>query len=120
MDIIKDAIERDGIALARVPAKLDMEISKYGGNTAIEILQFRASCFPDASSWRILEVCVLTVVKWLKSRIHLAESVARDRANYMHSIDYKTELNGFRDILLIFLRRYWKSKDEVDVFSSFL
>jgi hypothetical protein len=91
--------------MARVPAKLEMELAQYGGSTAIEILEFQASCFPDLRSWRIFEVIIMSVVQRLKSRLQLAESFARDQADPLHYIVYKTELNGFRDILYILIYR---------------
>jgi hypothetical protein len=129
MQTVTDAIKRDGIAMARVPAKLEMELAQYGGSTAIEILEFQASCFPDLSSWRIFEVIIMSVVQRLKSRLQLAESIVRERqqvlsiyqrSDPMHSVDCKTELNGFRDILNILLRRVWTCFMEINVFYSTL
>jgi hypothetical protein len=61
MEMVKDAIKRDGIALARVPLSFGLELTKYGGSDPVDMLKFRVASFPDISSWWVLEVCLLTI-----------------------------------------------------------
>jgi hypothetical protein len=115
MEIVKDAIDRDGIALARVSPALGMELSRFGGRDHIKMLKFRASCFPrDTSSWKILDVCVLSIVQQLDNRIRLAESIHGAGPELV--VYENTEVNVFRDTLLTLIRRFWRSFMETNVF----
>jgi hypothetical protein len=106
MQYAKDAIKRDGIALARVPPNFAMELTKYGGSDQLEMLKFRLSIFPrDPSSWKILDVCLLAVVLRLETWINQAKP----------QLSLVNDINIFHDCLLALLRRVWISLMEIDV-----
>jgi hypothetical protein len=116
MEGVTNAIKRDGLALARAPAYVDKELSKYAGTDPIEVLKFRVTCFPDTRSWKILEVCILSIVQLLDSRIRHSKSIRSNTRPGPELIVYEnTEVNVYRDILLALLRRAWKSMMEIDV-----
>jgi hypothetical protein len=59
MNIVKTAITRDGLALARVPPHFELELIRCGPQDPIGMLKFRAASQPrGASSWNILDVCL--------------------------------------------------------------
>jgi hypothetical protein len=114
MQTVKDVISRDGIALARVPLSFGREITRYGGSDHIEMFKFIVAHFPDISSWRILEVCLLTIVQRLKRRIDFANSI-RIGPRQLLFIHEKLKINGFRDTLLTLLKRNSQSVLELKV-----
>jgi hypothetical protein len=119
METVKDAIRRDGLALARVPPNFEAELTKYGGTDPIEALKFRFATFPrDTSSWKILEVALLTMVRRIESRINLANSIGIDPQLFVFYD--KTEVNGYREILYTLLRRIWQSFMEITVLFTLL
>jgi hypothetical protein len=107
MQYAKDAIKRDGIALARVPPNFATDLTKYGGSDPLEMLKFRLSIFPrDPSSWKILDVCLLSVVLRLETWINQAAAPLLILVN---------DINIFHDVLLTLLRRLWISSMEINV-----
>jgi hypothetical protein len=126
METIKHAIRRDGIALARIPQNMAMEITRYGARDPVGMIKFRLTCFPDISSFKIIPVCVMYVVNQLEGRIRLAgevslvSEVAPGDKSLALSRFYATETNIFRDILLTLLRRFYVSWREINVLFAFL
>jgi hypothetical protein len=114
MEYVNSAIKRDGLALARVPPNFEVELTKFGGSDPVDMLKFRLATFPrDLSSWMILEVALLTMVRRLESRINLANSIGIDPQLFV--IYDKTQVNGYRDILNTLLKRLWQSLMEITV-----
>jgi hypothetical protein len=112
MKTVKDAIKRDGLALARVPPKFEEELTRFGGQDPTDMLKFRAYIFPrDISSWRIAEVCILAVAHRLESRIYRIS-----QHNSINGADSQIGVNGFRDILITLWRRQWQAIMEIDVY----
>jgi hypothetical protein len=114
MQVVMDAIKRDGLALARVPPQFEVELNKFGGTEPIEIIKFRVAGMPrDTTSWRVLDVCILAVVQRLESRLRMAESIRRSGPELVYYEN--TEVNVFRDILITLMRRLWQSFVECKV-----
>jgi hypothetical protein len=116
MNIVKAAIKRDGLALARVPPRFEEELIRFGAQDPIGMLKFRVSCFPlDSSSWKILDVCLLAIVERLEAknqRIVLNNSINEAYSQISYNRD---DYNVFRDILLTLMRRLWVSMMEIAV-----
>jgi hypothetical protein len=116
--VIDDAIQRDGIAFARVPLRVELEMSRYGPQDPLGMLGFRVACFPDIKDMPICDECVLAVEKCLESRVQLA---SRQSTSYfplqVHSvISTYWDNNTFRDTLMTLMRRLWCGFMEVVVF----
>lgn len=88
MQNINEAIRRDGIFLARVPAVMEADISHYGGRETTSMIQFRASAVPDCSSWKMIEVCTMAVCKCLTDHLKtpLITDVMIPRVNVFHEV----------------------------------
>jgi hypothetical protein len=115
MDAVMNAIKLDGLALARVPPSLEMDLNRFGGIDPIGVLKFRVACFPqDTTSWKILDVCVLSIVQRLESRIRIAESIHGSGPEL--AVYQNTDVNVFRDTLLTLIRRFWLALMEKNVF----
>jgi hypothetical protein len=114
-DMIENAIERDGIMLARVPPCVELEISRYGPQDPLEMFAFRVACFPDTTEWPICDECVLAVEKCLESRVQLANRQSNPGFP-IHSVIFAYyDKNTFRDILMTLLRRLWCGFMEANV-----
>jgi hypothetical protein len=138
MENVKRAIERDGIVLAKVPLEFELEVSRYGSRDAMGMLLFRLKCFPDTSSWRLSEFCLLSVMNRLESRIQLIGEVSQSVTKHATLTEnegpssqkedpevktgsdnmalarfYVTDTNLFHDLLLTLLRRFFLSWTEV-------
>jgi hypothetical protein len=110
IEIVKTAIERDGLALARVPPQFEGELIRFGPQDPIGMLKFRAASQPrDPSGSKILDVCLLAVVKRLDSRVN------RD---FLHNYSLgasQIDVNLFRDILMTIFRQLWILLSEIAV-----
>lgn len=117
METVKAAIERDGLALARVPPNIEAELTKFGGTDPIHMLKFRAAGFPaDTSSCRILDICILSILQLLDRRVRLSEDkLFATRDGPVISGHEVNEVNVYRDILLTLIRRFYTSFNEVIV-----
>jgi hypothetical protein len=119
MDTVKAAIKHDGLALARVPPNFESELTKFGGTDPYEMLMFRAAAHPgDTSSWKILDICIVSIMNLLDRRVRLSKSklfVNRARPE-IRGCD--VDANVYRDILLTLIRRFYTSFNEVIVFLS--
>jgi hypothetical protein len=133
METIQHAIKRDGIALARVPSRFLMDVTRYGARDPVGMIKFRLNCLPDMQSWRVKEVCVLAVLHRLDSRIRLAGEVSINdpelhSENEVTLVDksltlarfYAAEKNIFRDIMQTLFRRFYSSLAELKVSFAFL
>jgi hypothetical protein len=96
MQTVTDAIRRDGLFLARVPNILESDISRYGGPNVGDMIQFRSTAFPDVSSWKMLEVCIMAVCNCLSNRLNQHVSVS-------HIIP---QANIFHELLVCLIQRY--------------
>jgi hypothetical protein len=116
MKIVNEAIARDGLALARVPADLSSKITKYGGTDPIEALKFKVSCFPEIRSWKIPEGCILSAVRRLDNRLRMVESIKSVfRPGPELKVYEDTEVNVFRDMLMTLMRPFHRSFMEIEV-----
>jgi hypothetical protein len=62
MEVVKAAIERNGLALARIPPEFEAELNRYEAQDPLKMIKFRAaSHLPDrdSSRWIIIDVCLL-------------------------------------------------------------
>jgi hypothetical protein len=133
MASVIESINRDGIALARVHPQFVMDVTRYGARDPVGMIKFRIDCIPDISSWKINEVCVLTTMYRLDSRIRLAGEVSfkdpelhsskvalGDIAKSLTLAHFATDINVFRDLLLTLLRRFYSAWAELKVSLTFL
>jgi hypothetical protein len=117
MDKIDDAIEIDGLLLARVPFSVELEISRYGPQDPLGMLAFRVACIPDTSDWPICDDCVLAIEKRLQSRFQLASGLSMSWWGFVNYADWDN--NTFRDLLMTMLRQLWQGCMEFNVYSFF-
>jgi hypothetical protein len=119
MDIIDHAIQRDGIAFARVPPSVELEISRYGPQDPLEMFAFRIFCYPDTSDIPICDECVSAIEKRLESRVQLADRQSMATSFPRNSVIVAYwEVNTFRDILMTLLRQLWRGIMVANVFHS--
>jgi hypothetical protein len=119
METVKAAITRDGLALARVPPNFETELNRFGGTDPMDILKFRSACFPDTSSWKILDICVVSIVHLLDRRVKMAEAKLFSNPPVPEMIRYEViEVNVYRDILMTLIRRFLTCFSEIMVYLS--
>jgi hypothetical protein len=120
MEMVKETIERDGLALARVPERFELDISRYGARDPIGMLQFRAKTIPDASSWRMFESCVTAVYFRLYGHIRQVSFTTETPTAFtlqMGALE-KRRINIFDDLLSCLIKQLQASFSEFNVFSS--
>jgi hypothetical protein len=112
MEVIEDAIRIDGLALARVPLSVEIEMSRYGPQDPLGMFAFRIACYPDTSDIPICDECVNAAESCIRVRLGTARTLAKSwgfvNATYW-------EVNTYRDILLTLLRRMWQGIMEANV-----
>jgi hypothetical protein len=114
MDIVKESIRRDGIAMARVPVGFDVDVLRYGARDPIGMLQFKATSFPDISSWKLFDSCVVSAFFQLYSRISQANLVNKTFTGKQGPVE-TMKFNIFNDLLSSLLKGLLKSFSAINV-----
>lgn len=118
IEAVKDAIRRNGILMARIPAHFETEVSQYGGgDDPLNILRFRAETFPDLSSWKPLDCLVTAVFIRLYSHIQQASSSLRTSQQFnIHQTNIENRrMNVFGDLLYCIIKRFDQTFAEISV-----
>jgi hypothetical protein len=120
MDIVNETIERDGLVLARIPDRFELDISRYGARDPIGMLQFRAKTMPDASSWRMFESSVTAVYFRLFSHIRQVSFSTETLTAFPQQMGAleKRRINIFDDLLSCLIKQLHTSFSEFNVFNS--